>query len=436
LNKEIIIIAVLVLIFFAGIVALTQEADDELPDIDLEETESLSELDFNPETEEWIRPARWFRSNAGGMALEETQSRFFALRGQYALAINYVSKEELPEYLFPYFNEKYNVEVRILYKKGEQIRTQWILRDEKGNTRLNAVFLEPELEPETEEEYIFTEETAEEIADEEKETENLARAEDEEPQEEESEDEAEIVINKDIKKRRGFIEIFNENLFLTSEYRFFEDGRTEKTEYALKNALLLSAEYLMSDNNEDNFKTYYIDYYRYNRSLSLRSIERIFQRDGILDDPVTIAFPRRVMDSVKKDAFTGERLNIYPDFFETDFISAGSKMIFDTDDRGRILGQTLYDNGDKVIWTIQNTWKDNRIVITSKTEGDTVLTAEFAYNSDGDRVLERNFKNGVLERVVNVEGDTEIEELYMNNAVVLRAVWEDGRKISETRVRN
>jgi uncharacterized protein YrzB (UPF0473 family) len=431
LNKEIIIIAVLVLIFFAGIVALTQEADDELPDIELEETESLLELDFNLEGEEWIRPARWFRSNAGGMALEETQSRFWALRNQYALAINYVSKEELPEYLFSYFNEKYNVEVRILYKKGEQIRAQWILRDEKGNTRLNAVFLEPELEPETEKEYVLTEETTGKIEDEEKEIESLAFEEDEEPEEE-----TEIVINKNVKKRRGFIEIFNENLFLTSEYRFFEDGRTEKTEYAVKNALLLSAEYLLSDNNEDDFKTIYIDYYRYNRSLSLRNIERIFQRDGILDDPVTIAFPRRVMDSVKKDAFTGERLNIYPDFFETDFISAGSKMIFDTDDRGRILCQTLYDYEDKVIWTIKNTWKDNRIVITSKTEDDTVLTAEFAYNSNGDRVLERNFRNGVLERVVSAEGDTEIEELYMNNAVVLRAVWEDGRKISETRVRN
>jgi len=51
-------------------------------------------------------------------------------------------------------------------------------------------------------------------------------------------------------------------------------------------------------------------------------------------------------------------------------------------------------------------------------------------------ISEKNLKNGVLERVVLIDGETEIEELYMNNAVVLRAVWEDGRKISETRVRN
>jgi hypothetical protein len=438
LSKKIILIVFLVLIFFAGIIALTQEADDELPDIDSEEAEFSLDYEFDQDND-WIRPARWFRSNSGGMALEEMQSRFSALRNQYALAINYVSKDELPEYLFTYFDEEYNVEVRILYNKGEQIRAQWILRDEKGNTRLNAVFLEPEPEPEIiEKEHIFIKETVELITDNENETEaeteNLARAEDED-EEEESQEEEKIVINKDIKKRRGFIEIFNEDLFLTSEYRFFEDGRTEKTEYELKNNLLLNAVYLMSDNAGD-FKTYYTDYYHYNRSLSLRSIERIFQKDGMLDDPITIAFPRRIMDSIKKDIFISEKLNLYPEFFEDDFISAASKMIFNTDNRGRILGQTLYDEEDEIIWTIQNTWHGNRIVKTSKKEGDTVLTAEYAYNSGGDRILERDFRNGVLERVVSTKGDTEIEELYMNNAVVLRAVWEDGRKISETRVIN
>ncbi len=142
------------------------------------------------------------------------------------------------------------------------------------------------------------------------------------------------------------------------------------------------------------------------------------------------------MDSIKKDVFISEKINLYPDFFGDDFISAGFKMIFDTDNRGRILGQTLYNDEDKVIWTIKNTWKDNRIVKTIKTEDDKVLTAELAYNSEGEKILEKDFKNGVLERVVSKEGNTEIEELYMNNVVVLRAVWEDGRKISEIRVRN
>jgi len=431
-GKKIILIVIPILILFGGIIALTQEADEVLPDIDSEETEE-TEIILNYEFDqgdEWIRPARWFRSNSGGMALEEMQSRFTALRCQYALAINYVSNEELPEYLLPYFDEKYKVEVRILYKNGEQIRTQWILRDERGNTRLNAVFIEPESESEIKEEIVTTEKTKELVTEEAKETETITRAEEEVPKEDAKK------INKDNKKRKGFIEVYDGNQFLTLEIKFLEDGRVEKTEYTLKNNILLSAKYLISDNNGNDFKTSHIDYYRYNRANYLRGIERIFHKNGVLAEPVLTAFPKKIMDSIEKDVFVGEKINLYPDFFEDEYVSDGYKMIFDTDDRGRILGQTLYDDEDKVIWTIINTWKGNRIVKTLKTEGDTVLTAEFVYNSEGEKILERDFKNGVLERVVSIEGKTEIEELYMDDVVVLRAIWEDGRKISETRVRN
>jgi len=366
--------------------------------------------------------------------LEEMQSRFTALRCQYALAINYVSNEELPEYLLPYFDEKYKVEARILYKKGEQIKAQWILRDDKGNTRLNAVFIEPESEPEIMEEIVITEEKKEAVAIAEKETESLTQAE-EETKKKESKEEAKKII-KDIKKRKGFIEVYDENLFLTLEFKYFENGRIEKTEYTLKDNILISAKYLISDNDEKNLKTSHIDYYRYNRSHYLRGIERIFHKDGELNDPVLIAFPKRIMDSVEEDVFIGEKLNLYPEFFNDEYVSEGFKIIFDTDARGRILGQILYDDEDKVVWTIINTWKDNRIVKTLKTEGDTVLTAEFVYNSAGEKILERDFKDGVLERVITTEGKTEVEELYMDNVVVLRAIWEDGRKISETRVKN
>jgi hypothetical protein len=450
LSKKIILIVFLVLLLFGGIIALTQESDDELPDIEIEETESTYEYEFDQDIYGWIKPARWFRSNSGGMALEEVQSRFAALRNQYALAINYVSMDELPEYLLSYYNEKYFVEVRILYKKGVQIRTQWIFRDEKGYTRLNAVFLEPESEIEAEEENNFEEEkTAELTADEENETESLVQTADKEPEQttgeeaqvseqttDKEQEETEIEIVKDIKNRKGFIEIYSEDLFLTSEYRFYEDGKTAKTEYVLKNGQLISASYMMSDIYGDNYKTSHIDYYRYNRSFSLRSIERIFLMDEVKDDSVLITFPRRITDTEKTGVSINERLNLYPEFFGDIFVNIGSKMIYDIDDRGRILGQTLYDDDDNIIWVIKNTWQNNRIAITTKTEEEKVLTAEYAYNSNGDRILERNINNGVLERVVSTEGDTEIEELYMNNVVVIRAVWENGRKISETMVRN
>jgi hypothetical protein len=133
-----------------------------------------------------------------------------------------------------------------------------------------------------------------------------------------------------------------------------------------------------------------------------------------------------------------EKLNSYPEFFGDLFVRQNSRMVFATDDRGRILSQILYNNDEEntVIWSIENTWTGERIASVRKTEGETVLVAEYEYDSKNNRILEKNLKDGVLERIVRTEGKTDIEELYMDNVIVLRAVWEDGRKISETWVRN
>jgi len=415
-NKKILIIIFLVLLFFTGIIALTKEIEEILPVVTPDETEILTEskFDFYKNKDNWLRPPRWFRSNTSGMALEEVESRFRALRYPYALAIIYVSDDEIPEYLTSYFKENYYVEVRILYKNNEQIRTQWIFRDEEGNTRLNAVVLEPD--PDLAAQQMLQQVSLEE--DDEEEINN-----------------EEIAVSKEIKSKNGFIEIFDEKAFLLSEYRYFEDGKVEKTEYKLKDNMLISASYFVSIKNNKNFRPSYTDNYRYNRSYSLRHIERIFQ-DDISLVPAKVSFPRRIMDSLKTGVAINEKINLYPDFFGNILVNAGYRMDFNIDDKGRILGQTLYDEENNLVWTIQSVWKDNRIVSTTKTEGETVLSAEYAYNKAGEMLSEKNFKNGVLERVVFADGDKEIEELYMNNAVVLRAVWEDGRKISETRIKN
>jgi hypothetical protein len=458
-NKKILLIIFLVLLFFTGIIALTKEIEETLPVIIPDETEIITEskFDFERYKDNWLKPPRWFRSNAAGMALEEIESRFKALRYPYALAIIYVSDDEIPDYLTSYFNENYVVEVRILYKNNEQIRTQWLFRDENGTTRLNAVLLEPEPEIETESEIPKNQEAAQTAAQTAMQVAAQVNAQEvaqivaqnaaqtaeqvaalEEALLEEYEEEInnkEIVILKDIKNRKGFIEIFDEKTFLSAEYRYFEDGKAEKTEYTIKDNLLITASYFVSIKNNKNFKPSYIDYYRYNRSYSLRNIERIFQ-DDITLAPATVSFPRRIMDSLKAGVAINEKINLYPDFFGNIFVGEGYRMDFNIDDKGRILGQNLYDEENKLVWTIQNTWKDNRIVSTTKTEGAIILSAEYAYNKDGEIIGEKNYKNGVLERVVSIDGDKEIEELYMNNTVVLRAVWEDGRKISETRIKN
>jgi hypothetical protein len=130
----------------------------------------------------------------------------------------------------------------------------------------------------------------------------------------------------------------------------------------------------------------------------------------------------------------GEKLNSYPGFFGEVFVYENERIVYTTDERSRIISQTLYDSENKIVWVINNTWLNDRIVSTLKKEGGTEYLAEFVYDSGGGRILEKNYKNGILERVVRTEGKTDIEELYINNMVVLRAVWEDGRKISETRV--
>jgi len=460
LAKKIIPFVVLAFFLFAAIIALTD--DSNASSAKLKEADMLRDFPFNSKFErkplEWGSPAHWFRSNAGGLAIEEVATRLAALRNEYALAIGFPHQDELPEYLLSYFNEEeHNIEIRILYKNGEQIRTQWIFRDEKGTTRLNAVFLEPS-EADAQEELQLEEVQLEEIAQEEIQQEEIQSEEaqhgevkpgetlaEEEPAVD-SDEVQEIAVANDAdkkidsaKQKTGFIEIFDEKSFLTCEYRFFEDGKISKTDYVFNDSLILNSTVSLSEDGGAEFKKEYADFYRYNRSASLRAVERKFYKDreiSFLDEPVIITFPRRIRDTSKFGAFIGERLNSYPEFFGEIVVRADSKIVFETDDRGRILSQTLYDGKEEVVWVIRNTWQDNRIVSTSKTEGKTVLSAEYSYNSAGDRILERNLKNGVLERVVRTEGKTDTEELYLNNVLVLRAVWEDGRKISETRVRN
>ncbi|MDR2952785.1 MAG: hypothetical protein LBU82_06050, partial [Treponema sp.] len=136
MRKKIFPIACLVLFLLAGIIALTQEPESFSPGSQEEEgaqeTSSGEEApalsdnediaDNAPAAEEseappkekpaWARPARWFRSNAAGMPLEEIPSRLAALRNEYALVIDLTEPEELPEHLLPYYEDAYFIETR------------------------------------------------------------------------------------------------------------------------------------------------------------------------------------------------------------------------------------------------------------------------------------------------------------------------------------
>jgi len=81
-----------------------------------------------------------------------------------------------------------------------------------------------------------------------------------------------------------------------------------------------------------------------------------------------------------------------------------------------------------------NTWVGDRLQSVVWKAADDERLIEFEYDNDGNRISEKYFRNGLLERSVVAQGGQEVEELYMSGRLVLRAIWENGVKISEERI--
>jgi hypothetical protein len=161
----------------------------------------------------------------------------------------------------------------------------------------------------------------------------------------------------------------------------------------------------------------------YHQNVSTEGVEK-----------TALRFPRRSLDSTTEENFVAPALAYGTQFLEDIQIDAPYRIIYTTDERGRILAETRYDDGGNIIGELQNIWSDNRIERIIWKAGEEERITEYEYDDDGDRIKERNFNNGILERVVYVDGDVEDEELYMNGELILRARWEAGRKVHEERV--
>ncbi|MDR2136256.1 MAG: hypothetical protein LBO76_06535 [Treponema sp.] len=149
----------------------------------------------------------------------------------------------------------------------------------------------------------------------------------------------------------------------------------------------------------------------------------------------TLRFPRRSLDSKDDESFVSPSTAYGSQFLEDAQAEAPGGVVYETDERGRVLGETRQGEGGEVIGELRNEWSGNRLSRVVYTEGEDEMVTEYEYDDDGDRIAERNYRNGVLERAVRISGDREEEELYMNGELVLRSLWEGGRKISEERVR-
>ncbi|MDR2375046.1 MAG: hypothetical protein LBD96_01255 [Treponema sp.] len=398
--------------------------------------------------------SEWYVSNAAGMALERAESRFAALRRPYCLLIEEQDTRGLPASLLPYYREPWIVERRIHYKDGEESRVQWIFRDGRGTSRMVAVF------------GVSAGGT------------------------EEDGDAADAVdAESGAGVPSGFIELYGANGLIELERQLFDTGEETLVEYYYRRSPSGEQEFLiradtrrkLTDGEGNGIEEdLYTDYYRYTRNYSLRTVERVFHQGADAADAAgagnagdtaaaaagagnagdttaaaaaesdtetgaesgteglrtTMRFPRRSLDSKDEELFVSPAIAYGSQFLEDAHTGSSGQLVYETDERGRILTETMRGEDGEIITELRNQWSGNRLsrIIYTSPGGEERIT-EYDYNDEGDRITERNFRNGILERVVHISGNIEDEEIYMDGELVLRTRWEGGRKIREERVR-
>ena len=340
-----------------------------------------------------LRAQEWFRSNQAGMALERISSRMVALHFEWALSVQGTGYAALPDILRRFYNVSYALEQRLLYERGTLKRRQWIFRDRGGITRMNAS-LPADL--------------------------------------------------SSIGKVEGgevppFVEIFSANRFLSETYQYLASG-VYITRYFYQEGLLIRAETFLDS------EPLWIDYYRYTRLYLLRGVERKYQKAGLYAQPLQGTSSRPPVTPLGLDLRDAPPIpgfitpgflfdnSIMTEVLASIYAVKAARVIYDMDSQGRIITETHYNKEDKVLAIINNEWENDKISAIRWSAPPNEGRVVFRY-SGKDRISEEDYRNGVLERRVNRQGDNEIEEIYMNGKAILRAVWNNGRKVSEERLR-
>jgi antitoxin component YwqK of YwqJK toxin-antitoxin module len=249
----------------------------------------------------------------------------------------------------------------------------------------------------------------------------------------------------------GFMEIYNENGILLEERSYSPGDISTIIRYTYRSGRLVRAEASRihpveppapeaeppvetvppeaGDSVAYVEEALWTDTYRYNRASALRSIERSYPGDSPEPELSVVAFPR-LPGRREVTRLVSPAGYISSEFFR-DIMALGGTPEFTTDERGRILTETRLDEDGEILGTFTNVWNGEQLSSVSwETEGEK-RRIEFEYNPQGDRITERNYRNDILERTVQSSGNRDMEELYLNGIPVLRAVWEDGRKVSE-----
>jgi len=339
----------------------------------------------------------WYISNPAGMALERTSSRTVALHSPWALSVERVGRYSLPAILRPFDNpSSYTLEQRLLYERGKLSRRQWIFKDPGGITRVNAS-LPADLDS--------------------------------------------------IGKVEGgevppFVEVFAADRSIIEIHQFLTMG-TYTTKYSYRSGLLVKADTFLD--NEPLWN----DSFRYTRSDLLRRVERIYYKAGSALEasqgrsklpPAVPETPSNLdlRESPPVPGFVNPGSpfdnSIMTEVLTEIYAVSAARVVFDTDSQGRVTSETRYDENDEVLATITNEWSGDRITVIRWSAGSDQGRIVFRYTNK-DRVSEEDYRNGELERKVTIKGDEETEEIYMGGKPILRAIWKDGRKVSEEQLR-
>ena len=183
------------------------------------------------------------------------------------------------------------------------------------------------------------------------------------------------------------------------------------------------------------FAIAYTDHYRYNRSGGIRAVERVFGEGAdAAVNAARVAFPR-----LGPDISATEELGVIatiqlPEFLWDTRSLEGIKITYSLDERGRVVNELWTDEEGTVVGEYQYTWAGDRLASLLWITEDEERLVEYDHDAEGKRIAERNFRQGVLEREVRTEDGIDIEEIFLNGRLVLRAQWEDGLKISEERI--
>jgi hypothetical protein len=364
------------------------------------------------------------------MALERA-FRALALRGKYALAVDALEPDALPGLLRAYYVPGYQVELHILYEQGKVSRRRWLFKDGRNRVRVVAAFnAAAPLEE--------TGAAAETGPDEPLEPAEAAESEGAEPLEAA---EGAETTEPEPPDHAGLIEIYTDQGLLLEDHHIDPDGTDRFIRYQYSAAFLIRAETRIKrpGNGEaaETIEDYCTDYYRYSRSNALRSVERVFHKPEGADPgegPQRLRFPHSILGIGENKDFVSPVSAYSAGFLQDSVMEAGHRIVYTTDERGRVLMETWKDESGDTLGVLRNTWSGNRIASIHWKSGEDERLTEYEYNADGDRIVERNYNRGVLERAVRREGEREVEELYIEGKAALRAVWEQGRKITEERI--